>query len=273
MGWVMEARSIDTVDTTRFDAGSTADMLRAFSVPCAGFIREPRKTPRLELRLKIPPGAWDGLQSPRQAVLHEDDASRLVTLLAQPLPGAAQGGDANENSHELREALAPTPFIQSDAPVMIDAARKIAGSQTNAWTAACALHDWVFKKIVKTPAVSLPSALDVLKVRQGDCNEHTYLFVALARALGIPARIHAGLVFQQGAFYFHAWPAVYVGEWVEMDPTLNQRLVDATHLTLVTGELQSQLRLGALFGRLSIEVLTEAAVLSPEQEALTCPSP
>ena len=64
----------------------------------------------------------------------------------------------------------------------------------------------------KKPTVSLPSAREVLRTRVGDCNEHTALYVALARALGIPARIAVGLVSVRGAFYYHAWPEVYLAE-------------------------------------------------------------
>jgi transglutaminase-like putative cysteine protease len=58
--------------------------------------------------------------------------------------------------------------------------------------------------------VSLPSAREVLRTRVGDCNEHTVLYVAMARALGMPAPIAVGLVFVYGAFYDHAWPEVYL---------------------------------------------------------------
>ena len=88
----------------------------------------------------------------------------------------------------------------------------------------------------------------------GDCNEHTYLFVALARSVGIPAQIRIGLVFSRGAFYYHAWPSVWVGEWLEMDPTLEQPVVDATHLALLEGELDKQLELMKVIGRLSARV-------------------
>ncbi len=64
----------------------------------------------------------------------------------------------------------------------------------------------------KKPTVSLPSAREVLRTKVGDCNEHTALYVAMARALGIPARIAVGLVYIHGAFYYHAWPEVYLDE-------------------------------------------------------------
>ena len=50
----------------------------------------------------------------------------------------------------------------------------------------------------------------MLRTKVGDCNEHTALYVAMARALGIPARIAVGLVYIHGAFYYHAWPEVYL---------------------------------------------------------------
>jgi hypothetical protein len=48
-----------------------------------------------------------------------------------------------------------------------------------------------------------------------------------------------------------------VGEWVEMDPTLRQPMVDATHLALLEGEIGNQLELMKVLGQLSVEVLDE----------------
>ena len=113
----------------------------------------------------------------------------------------------------------------------------------------------------KKPTVSLPSAREVLRTRVGDCNEHTVLYVAMARALGIPARIAVGLVSVRGAFYYHAWPEVYLAEgrgrglWLPVDPTLNQFPADATHLRLARGGLDQQAAILPLIGRLKIEIL------------------
>jgi len=103
----------------------------------------------------------------------------------------------------------------------------------------------------------LPSAREVLRTKVGDCNEHTALFVAMARAAGIPARIAVGLVFIHGAFYYHAWPEVYVdpGVWLPVDPTLNQFPADATHLRLARGGLEKQAAILPLIGRLKITIL------------------
>ena len=115
--------------------------------------------------------------------------------------------------------------------------------------------------VEKKPTVSLPSALEVLRTKVGDCNEHTVLFVALARAQGIPARINVGLVYVRGAFYYHAWPEVYLDEgngrgmWLPVDPTFNQFPADATHVRLARGGLDQQTAILPLIGRVKMTVL------------------
>jgi Putative ATP-binding cassette/Transglutaminase-like superfamily len=120
----------------------------------------------------------------------------------------------------------------------------------------------------KKPTISLPSAREVLRTRVGDCNEHTALYVALARALDIPARIAVGLVRLHGAFNYHAWAEVYVEEngrglWLPVDPTLNEFPADATHIRLSRGGLDkltvvSNRFLGALP---FLQVLCAAAIV------------
>ncbi len=151
--------------------------------------------------------------------------------------------------------LSPSSFIQSRDKQMTDKADEITGSLTNNLMKAKAIFHWVHKNVRKEMTVSLPSALDVLNNMSGDCNEHTYLFTALARAAGIPAKIKIGLAYHEGSFYYHAWPAVYLKGWIEMDPTWGQEYVDATHLAFVEGELADQLSIIKLFGQLKIEVI------------------
>jgi transglutaminase-like putative cysteine protease len=109
---------------------------------------------------------------------------------------------------------------------------------------------------VKEIVPSVPSALQVLESRRGDCNEHTVLYVAMARSIGLPARTAVGLVHVRGSFYYHAWPEVWLGDaWVAMDPTLGQTPADASHLRFLVGGLARQVELIRLVGRLELEVL------------------
>ena len=88
------------------------------------------------------------------------------------------------------------------------------------------------------------------------------------------ARIAVGLVYIHGAFYYHAWPEVYIQEglgtrdqglegrraqglglWLPVDPTLNEFPADATHLRLARGGLDKQTAILPLIGRLTMDVL------------------
>jgi hypothetical protein len=166
---------------------------------------------------------------------------------------------------DLDRYLRPEPLIESDAePIRAEARRAIEFAQDDVRSRAERLLRHVHALLQKKPTVSLPSALEVLKTRVGDCNEHTTLYVAMARALGIPARMAVGLVYMSGsmggAFYYHAWAEVWIDEgdgrglWLPVDPTLNQFPADATHLRLVRGGLDAAAILG-LFGRAELRVL------------------
>jgi hypothetical protein len=156
---------------------------------------------------------------------------------------------------EPAQELESTPLIQADHPRIVEAARQITGGATDPAEVAARLNAWVYRELDKEITLSVPSALQVLDARQGDCNEHTVLYVALARAVGLPARTAVGLVHIRGSFYYHAWPEVWLGEWVAVDPTLGQYPADASHLRFLVGGLARQVELIRLIGRLQLEVI------------------
>jgi hypothetical protein len=155
----------------------------------------------------------------------------------------------------LAAELAPEPLVQSDDPRIQAQARQIAGRERRAGPVAELLTHWVHRSLRKDITISVPSAAQVLEDRRGDCNEHTVLYVALARALGLPARTAAGLVYLRGRFYYHAWPEVWLGAWVAVDPTFDQFPADASHLRFVVGGLARQVELLRLIGRLQVTVV------------------
>ena len=151
----------------------------------------------------------------------------------------------------------PSPFIQSDDPRILAKARDIVGRETDPWRQVSALNRWVYTTLAKRLTVGLPTAVDVLLSPSGDCHEHTLLFTALARSLGIPARPLAGLVYYHDRFYYHAWPEVWVGAWVPTDPTLGQPVADCTHVALVEAENESLIGLAKFVGQLRLAVLEQ----------------
>ncbi len=252
-GWVMENCSPEEAIRLTYKPGRIGgEMLKAVAVPCAGDLPDPRKCRELKVRMTGMPLQPGELETNRQHVESATGATVVVTIRASTEPSPeTRAGDTNA----LRSYLESTPFIQATDRDIRQRAESITAGRHTPIEKAKAIEDWLYRKVKKVPTTSLPSAVDVLREMEGDCNEHTYLFVALARAVGLPAQIRVGLLYHEGAFYYHAWPAVYVGDWIEMDPTLGQTAVDATHISLLEGELSSQLRLLGMIGKLKIDVL------------------
>ena len=229
-----------------------ADLLQVAAIvpTMSGRIDEPRDVRRLKLRL-------DGADVP-----------------AEDLSGAGQTADGNvieimdarslqpgRRDEEIERYLKSEPLLESDAPEIRAEAEKAVRGATDDRGRAERLTRYVNGLLDKKPTVSLPSAREVLRTKVGDCNEHTALFVAMARSIGMPARIAVGVVFMHGAFYYHAWPEVYIAEganrglWLPVDPTLNQYPADATHVRLTRGGLDQQAVVLPLIGRLKMTVL------------------
>ncbi len=141
---------------------------------------------------------------------------------------------------ELQTFLSATAFIEAAHPEIRAKAVEIIGGEVNSWRASKKLCRWVYKSITqKKLSGGFNSSLKTLESLSGDCTEHTVLLIAMARSVGIPARICSGLVFSKDAFYYHFWPEVYVGTWVQMDPTLGQIIADANHIQLQGSILES----------------------------------
>ena len=144
--------------------------------------------------------------------------------------------------------------IQVQHPLIRRLAKELAGDNRDVWRVAQDINRWVFLNLEKE-LVDTVTALDALHERRGECQSHTYLFTALARAAGIPTRIVNGLVYSQAydGFLYHAWPEVYVGEWRALDPTFGQNRVDATHIKLTEGDEGGPFRLMEFVGKIKID--------------------
>jgi transglutaminase-like putative cysteine protease len=152
-------------------------------------------------------------------------------------------------------ALRPEPFIESDHPEMIATAQSIWRGQRDPRVVASRLVRWVRDSVRREPTAGMPGALHVLRTRRGDATELAQLFVALARASGVPARIVTGFVYADGKFYSHVWPEVMLRGWVAVDPTFGQLPADAGHLRFLSGGLGRQAELRRLAPGLTIDVL------------------
>lgn len=256
-GFTMERQAFELAyqefrkrDTTRIAVASTAshpgDVVAATALAArAALPRDSRRT----LKLRLSGAGWDGLPltGPGQRLAGD-------TLIVERAAGAALTAPYTLPARDSA-FLGPEPLIQSADPRIVAQARQIVGSERNPGRAARLLGEWVHGHVDRSGAATFPSAVHVLAERRGDCNEHTLLYVALARAIGLPTRTAAGLLYLNGRFYYHAWPEVFLGDWVAVDPTLGQFPADAAHLRFSTGALARQAELLPLIGGLKLEVL------------------
>jgi hypothetical protein len=239
------------------------DLISLSAVPFKGQLKNARNTRFLKARFFGIPSTKIVSQAPQQSV--EDgvvtvDMPLLIEVPPLPvssLPDDFKAGD--ERPFYLRST--PTlPVLHRD---IVDQATELVSGATNRLDAVQKINTWVFETVAKEPSVGVPNGLEVLYSKRGDCNEHTALFVSLARAAGIPTRIAAGIVFSErigpkGQFYYHAWPEVQLGgpsDWLPVDPTFGQVPADATHIKLVEGDLDRQVEILGVIGKLKLELV------------------
>jgi hypothetical protein len=232
-----------------FAKATPAELVREAAVVPDRTIAQPRLLRSLRLQLTgITGEGWDltgGRQQLREGeLLIVREVLPQISTVHIPL-----------NTAEMAQDLQSSLLVQSDEPILKEQAAAIVGEEQDALRAVEFISSWVYHNLEKRPTLSIPNAVEVYKLRAGDCNEHSVLFAALARAVGIPTRIVAGLLYTKGRFYYHAWNEVYVGEWIAVDSLLNQVPADPTHVRLITGGLDRQVRLVRALGRLGIKVI------------------
>lgn len=243
---------------------AAVDIIERSAVPLKGRLPESRSLRRLDLTIQ-------GVEPERifhQPPLQQRDGNtvrvEIPLLLELPRRPLAFPADAALDPAWLE----PTATVQSAHPEIVQRSASILAGATDRLDAVQRLNAWVFDYVEKAPTFGVPSGLEVLRTGRGDCNEHTALFVSLARAAGIPTRIAAGVVYSdqigpQGAFYYHAWPEVLIDEqagegahaWIAVDPTFGQVPADPTHIKLIEGDLDRQVEILAVMGRLSFELV------------------
>ena len=215
----------------------------------------------------------------------ELDTSADVLPITQRIPFPLNNQQEQEQQEEgivipsqiLEEYTRPTPTVQSDDPEIKELAHKIwkaTPQNDDLYHVVFALADWVRTNIhygttprnaqrrsstSSTSGSTCQSALETLHRGIGKCDELSALFIALARALGIPARFVTGCAYtnqqshqqnanmnSNNAFGMHAWAECWfptsndnknnpTSAWIPLDVAYGQYgHVTAGHITLST---------------------------------------
>lgn len=144
---------------------------------------------------------------------------------------------------ELRKFTKPAEKIDSDHPAIIELSQQLAEGEDDLYILENRIAAWIQDNInysleTLTAEVAQKSSWAV-ENRYGVCDEITSVFIALNRALGIPARYISGVAYtnfeDKNDWGPHAWAEVYFPDfgWVPYDITYGEiGYLDSTHIRL-----------------------------------------
>ncbi len=226
-------------------AGSLTDLILAFSIDAGRVVENAAAVRRAELDLT----GFEGDLEPGgvQTVGDPDSAGLRIAVVDLGAPVPFEG--------RIEPHLEATTYVQSKDERIRERAREIVRGAATPEAKADAIFRWVHDNLKREPAFTLPSAVDVLETRRGDCNEHAVLYCALARAAGLPCRIATGVAYMNGRFYYHAWNEVLLDRaWRPVDATFGENPAGALRLRLATGEIAEQYRIAGLAGKIGVRI-------------------
>ncbi len=123
-------------------------------------------------------------------------------------------------------------MIQPDHPQIQSLADSIVKDEENIYTASRAIYDWINNNIgyeIGEPGLPKHAAW-VLESRSGDCDEQSFLYASLARAVGIPAYMELGVLYDRMVDQWggHGWIRQMVVDdegtvgWINIDQVNDQ---------------------------------------------------
>ena len=142
-------------------------------------------------------------------------------------------------------------MIDPTAPQISNLAHQIADDKPDVYSKAKAIYDYMVRHFnystpqqmnyVQQAYGGLPKhALATLRDRWGDCDEQSMLYISFLRALGIPARMEMGFLYDESKDEWggHAWAQIYIpskngtGYWYNVDIVNDEFLIrDANRFT------------------------------------------
>jgi hypothetical protein len=124
--------------------------------------------------------------------------------------------------------LAPSAYIDSDHKKIATLAEEITNKDMTATEKIQAIHQWVasnieydYKAYVEGDN-TMHTASETIKRGKGICRDYSFVVAALARSLGIPAKVVYGSINSANGWdaQLHAWNEVYAdGHWIIVDTT------------------------------------------------------
>jgi len=135
-------------------------------------------------------------------------------------------GTLNDIPGDIKDVfLANNEKYQLDHPVIQNALKEAVGDEKNPYWIARNIYQYLMGKMYYEMVGGWNTAPTVLERGNGSCSEYTFVYIAMCRAAGLPAR-YVGSVVVRGddaSFddVFHRWVEVYIPNygWIPVDPS------------------------------------------------------
>ena len=167
---------------------------------------------------------WNNVAIKRRQNLAFQMDYRVLSFGTRYLTDSNMVGDYDKNSDIYKKYTQPEELVQSDNPELVSKAQDITKGENDTLKKVSKVYDFVIKHMHYTAQDEERGAMWALENKTGDCSEFSYLFVALCRAVGIPARIQVGFAFSSISETIeegHMWAEYYLENygWVPVDAT------------------------------------------------------
>lgn len=129
--------------------------------------------------------------------------------------------------------LADSVKYELKNPIIRKAVAEAVGNERNPYWIARKIYRYVHKKMHYEMVGGWDVAPKVLERGSGSCSEYSFVYIALCRAAGLPARYEGSLVVRRDdASYddvFHRWVEVYLPPygWIPVDPSRGDKPTEA----------------------------------------------
>ena len=231
------------------------DLLKELEIHPQLPINTPRDVSYLKIELENIRAANIDITAPNMEVLSLNPV--IFALYNKPVAQGQQLAEEQMMAAADTAIIGMSDYINPYDNRILRQAQQIVGAEADTLAMARALNQWIFLNVKKVKGLDIVRSVDVLRNLKGDSDEHTKLFTAFGRSLGIPTQIHLGLVYKEGAFRYHSWPSVYAGgTWHDLDPFFGQNSADATHLILFRGDYDKLVELLRIMNFISLKILT-----------------
>ena len=182
---------------------------------------------------------WNGIRLNRNQSLTVTISYSVLSFSVRYMIDENRVYDYNTSLDLYEKYTAPEPLIQSNNSQIISKVHNVTDKSTTIPESVSKIYSFVTKHLRYVIQDEERGAVWALENGVGDCSEYSYLFVAMCRAIGVPARVQAGFAFHYSSETLedgHMWAEYYLENygWIPVDATWQLfNMIDSRHFSAI----------------------------------------